>query len=713
MEAVIIILEISPRLQYLKTHENDFFSISFLYDNDIVKIDNLEKYINNQESLNIPISNSNFSKNQELHFYFIKNGSIIIGIGEIPLINSIKWFNLNILNKSDNLLNKKTITSPSNNNGSLKEIINTYNIKIKLSVEIKNHNCDNTNIINALQKSISIKGNADSNTNSICNTCTNSKTPKTIKNPTIHLLTNNKNSFKNPSLYYKKLETHNKKRSGNTTLFSAINKRLLRNRTEKKLIHHKEKRDKIFSFNDYYEMNYNNNNTEVYGSSLNITLKKNTLNLTNLKKDNYNLDKKRKQILKTIEKLNMDKSKNNSSKMLDFILPKNDDDNNNNNKNKANKKIKIKTKNLFMKQNNKRQKSVDEKNINSNSLRKIEEVIIDQNFKNKIKNDELIGITSNINSNISSLYSSKSIGFFNINNDENNIFEQNMVLDMSENDDDILLMDFNNKKKDLFNIYNLEYIINIKDNNILLEMYSFIQKIIKLYNDYQTDYKKLFFNFNKYKKLFELFKILLLNNIKKKNKLDYIKTSLSIKENKNVLINTGLKNYSDTRNIIIHNNDIPFLNNLLCCNNNDNPINNLNKIKYNKKKIEFIQIFLKICHGKEKYFNSLSKKCYNDIKKKYSDELIKNKDKHYNSLSKLIKISNNISNFHMNKSSTKNNFYSTENSATFPKSKYNSKKSSNTKKEGLIIEKNKVSTFSTKNISKNRKTNENIRYQKK
>jgi hypothetical protein len=717
MEAIIVILEISPRLQYLKSHENDYFSISFLYDNDIRTIDNLEQYINNQENLNITISN--YSKKNELHFYFIKNGSIIIGTGKIPLINSIKWYNLNMMNIGDNLLNSKTkknidiINSPSNNNGLLKEIINTYNIKIKLSVEIKNHNCENANIINALQKSISTKGNADSNTNSISNTCTNSKTPKNIKNPTISLLTNN-NNIKNQNQNYKKIELHNKKRFGNTTLFSVINKKLIRNKTEKKLIyhhnHHNDKREKMFSFNDYYDMNYNNN-TEVSGSSLNITHKKNNMNLTNLKKDNNNIDNKRKQILKSIDRINM--NKNNSSKMLDCVLPKNDCK-----RNKSNKKIKIKTKNLFMKQNDAKQRSIDEKNINSNSLRKIEEVIIDQNFKNKIKNDELIGITSSNTSNISSIYSSKNNFFFNTNIEENNLLEDNnTLLDMNNNYDDILLIDFNNKKKELFNKNYLEYISSVRDNIISLELRSFIHKIIQFSNDYQILYKKLFFNFNNYKYLYKYFKILLLYNIKKKNKLDYIKTSLLFKENKNVLISTGLKNYNNTRNNEILNNDIPLWNNLLC-NCTDNSNNYLNEVNYSKKKLEFIHIFLKVCHGKEKYFNSLSKRCYNDIKKKYSaesnDELIKSNEKNSNSPSKMLILSNdNTSTFHIQKSLTKNNGNFTEQSVNIPKSKYLGKKSSNSRKEGLFSEKNKVSSFYHKNISKNKKTFENTRYHKK
>ena len=105
-------------------------------------------------------------------------------------------------------------------------------------------------------------------------------------------------------------------------------------------------------------------------------------------------------------------------------------------------------------------------------------------------------------------------------------------------------------------------------------------------------------------------------------------------------------------------------------------------------------------------------------KKKYStesnDELIKSNEKNSNSPSKMLILSNdNTSTFHIQKSLTKNNGNFTEQSVNIPKSKYHGKKSSNSRKEGLFSEKNKVSSFYHKNISKNKKTFENTRYHKK
>ena len=705
MEAKINIIEMSPRLPYLKSDINDYFSLSFLYNNNIFKIDNLQNYINKEEMLNIPISNISENK---LHFYLIKNGGYIIGMGEIPLITGVKWFNLNVFNNI-NFENKnedkdKVPLSLSCNN---QEIINTYNIKFKFSVEIKNNNCDYNNKINVLQKSISIKGSADSNSNSISNTCTNSKTPKNIS---MNLLTNNNNP------YFKKIEIYSKKKAGNT-LFSSINNRFMRNQTEKKLKYCEGK--KIFNFNDYYERisNNNNNNTEVERSTL--TNKKNILNLTNLKKkDNINLYNKRKKTLTNIEQVNIDMS--NSTKILEFVLPKNDYLKKIKNKNKSNKNLKTKiyeiNKNHFHSQNGDKEKTkIDEKKINNNSFKKIEDVIIDQNFKNEIKNDELIGVTSNNSSIISSFYSTKNNIFYKkSNSDSSNIFQKNnLILDVFNKNEENLLLDFNNKKKELFNIYKLEHIRAIKDNNMFLEFDSFINKIINLQNEYQKIYKELYYDFNNYKKLIDLFQILLLYTTKKKNKLDYIKTSLLLKQNKNQLIKAGLKSFNITRKCTIHNNEIPFWKNLLCT--NTNPFSNVSQNNNNnQKKIELIQIFLRICAGKTKYFNSLSKKCYNDIKIKFLKEsntkIVKSFDKKYYSPGKSKQLSFNKSTLQI---TTKNNFYSTENNMKTPKNSIIPKKSYNFKKEEITIEKSKISSFYTKKTSKKKKTSENRGYQKK
>ena len=58
-------------------------------------------------------------------------------------------------------------------------------------------------------------------------------------------------------------------------------------------------------------------------------------------------------------------------------------------------------KNIFEKPSNKKEKpklredNLNERKNNSNSFMKIEDVIIDQEFKNEIKNDELLGLASN------------------------------------------------------------------------------------------------------------------------------------------------------------------------------------------------------------------------------------------------------------------------------------------------------------------------------
>ena len=91
MEAKITIIEISPRLPYLKTVVTDSFSISFLYDDNIIKIEDLESYLSKSEPPYISLPNISQSY---IYFYLLKNGKYIMGIGEIPLVNSVKWYNL-------------------------------------------------------------------------------------------------------------------------------------------------------------------------------------------------------------------------------------------------------------------------------------------------------------------------------------------------------------------------------------------------------------------------------------------------------------------------------------------------------------------------------------------------------------------------------------------------------------------------------------------
>lgn len=713
MEAKIKILEMSPRLPYLKHEITDIFSISFVYEDNIIKIEDLESYINKQKFINIIMPN-NFKN--KMNFYLIRNSTNIIGFGELPLANTVKWFNLTEYNNkkmNSNNVNLKIIedmnintlnkekdpsTFSSNNETKFQEIINSNNIKFKISIEIINYNDFNNSKTNMSQKSTSIKGSGDSNSNSISNTCSNPKTPKTLKN--INLLPKSNNILlKNNNTCFKKIDIYSKNKSNNSTLFSSINNKLLRNQTEKKLINKYEKKEKIFSFNDYYDIN--NNKTETEAISPSEASKKKLLNLTNIKKDNkkYNIFNKRKQIINTIEQFSNIDNRNDSSKLLNEInFPKNFISNKKV-KNKSSKKIKIKNnnlnKNFFEKQIYKNEKlKLSEENINNNSFKKIEDVIIDQNFKNKIKNDEFLGIMSNNSSIISSsFYSTKNKFYENINKNE----EKNFIYDYNKEIDDIVLINFNNKKNEVFNLYNYDNIKKIKKNSLFLEINSFIYKVIEFENHYQKNYKELYNIFINFKNYLELFKFLVLNYTKKKSKLEYIKSSFLLKKEKNNIIYTGFECFKDSNKNVIKNNEIPFWNELL---HNNLLANNI--IRNNRTKIELIKIFLEVCKKNQKYFNALSKKCYNDIKNKYlteqSKQLVKSFDKQYNSPSKNKKLTHNTSSSQIHKFSTKNNFYTmspnpNETNMKTPKGNTIFKKSGNFKKEGLIMEKNKISSF--------------------
>ena len=466
-----------------------------------------------------------------------------------------------------------------------------------------------------------------------------------------------------------------------------------------------KKKRKIFSFNDYYDVNFNNN-TDMGIENVSKKDKENILNFT-ICKNNYtqNIFNKRKKN-PTIEQFSNIDFNNSSHLLSDLTIHKSNYGTNKKCKYKSNKKLSIKNKNLFDKTVKKfpvsKPKLQEEKNLNNTSFKKIEDVIIDQNFKNEIKKDELLGFTSNNSSMISSFSSTK-----------NNYFYTNENLnDINNERDEILVIYFNDKKKEFFQKYNIDSIKLIQNNSLFLEYHSFIYKIMELGNDYQNKYKELYLNLIQYKNIIDLFQFLYLIILKKKNKLEYIKSSLLSKDNKNKLIKLGLASFNSSRQKIISDNEIPFWESIVSKNNIQN--NNINT--NNRKKNELIKIFLNICPKNEKYFNSLSKKCYNDIKFKYIKEqnnnLIKSYDIKYKSPSKTKKLNHNNSNLQIKNISTQNNFFSIspkniENNMKTPKNKYISKKSNN-------IVNNKISSFKNLNPTyKNKRTQKNFKFPKK
>ena len=714
MEVKIIFHEISPRLPYLKTNITDFFTISFLQNNSFVKIDDLENYLNKTEPIILPIMNIS---QKEIHFYLIKNGINIIGMGEIPLINATKWFDLKEFSANKKNSEEK-LSTISNNDDISQQIINSYNIKLKLSVNIiRNNNEDSNNNLNSLLNTISkeVIADSNSNSNSISNTCSNSKIPPINKSKDVLLTKKNNILLKSKNKKYKKIEMYKKNNSNNCTLFSSINNNLLRNQTEKKFtnITSSEKKTRIFSFNNYYD---NSNN---YKEKDNFPTEKssytNMLSLANNKKEtkdiNNDISIKRKKILKTIKKLSNISNITDSFKIKrQCTSPKNDILSYKKYSNNSKAKTIIRNidswkKNLFWTQNEKQEKEkekeniekkIKQENLNNNSFKKIEDVIIDQNFKNEIKNDEFLASTNNNNNSLISSFCSSTYNYFYETANEDN----HILFNSSDQIDDILVNEFNDKKNELLKEYTLNFIGSVKSDLLFSELQKFIYKIIELENEYQKRYKDLYNNSIKNKEYINLFKLLYLQTIKKKNKLNYVNTSSSLRDNKIELINPSFKLFNNSRINLISNSQIPFWNNLMFIENE----NNQTYIpKENGKKIMLVQIFLNICQKNNKYFNSLSKKCYNDIKSKYCKEkenkVIKTYYTRYCSPTKFNQINQNDSSLNMKKYSTKNYFYPSENMKN-SKNKIKSYKNSNFKKEGLVIEGYKTSSLFNKNVKK-------------
>ena len=325
MEVKVIFLELSPRLPYLKTNTTDFFTISFLQNNSFVKIEDLENYLNKKEPIIIPIMNIT---QKTIHFYLIKNGINIIGMGEIPLINTTKWFDIKEFTTNKKNREEKHSIISNNKSEISQQIINSYNIKFKISIDIvKNNNEKFNKNLSSLQNTITKDVITDSNSNSISNTCSNSKIPQINKSKDVLSTKNNNILLKNKNINYKKIEMYKKNNSNNCTLFSSINNKLLRNQTEKKLINiaNSEKKEKVFSFNDYYGINLKEKDN--FPSEKNSC--KNMLSLANNKKESKNINNdisiKRKKILKTIEKLSNISNTNDSFKLRrQCTSPKND-----------------------------------------------------------------------------------------------------------------------------------------------------------------------------------------------------------------------------------------------------------------------------------------------------------------------------------------------------------------------------------------------------
>ena len=163
MELNIKILDISPNIKILKIKPTDIISLSLIAENIVVKIDDIEKNILNKE--NILLILREYSQNEKIHFNLIRNEATIIGTGKITLVSGSKWYKIfDLINLTENNINynNKLLFNKNRNSDSL---INS-NIKIKLDTQI--------NIVNKSKNKL--KYNTKKLSNYSNNKCQSNKT---------------------------------------------------------------------------------------------------------------------------------------------------------------------------------------------------------------------------------------------------------------------------------------------------------------------------------------------------------------------------------------------------------------------------------------------------------------------------------------------------------------------------------------------------------
>ena len=614
----IEILDISPKAKHLKSNQAETISMLLKYEKNVSKYD-LEKVLKDQQKINLLINPNNSVK-----LILMRNNSRIIGLTDFYPSYGTRWLsikgNKNIQNTEDNL----AISC---------ENIKTDNLIDKNNPE--NYNTIKNNNIIDISTSFA-KGSNTKSSISIPDPFINSNIRIKIK---ISMKINTKIKSKiNKNIYSKSPATLTRGRSN-----IIINPSDKNNTTNK---HHKNNNASMKNIKE--KMNMESllrikKNLKSTNSSSSIKL---SLNQIINENDKISLNAK-DTILNSNEK-NKSKSKNKKAKDNEMYL---------------NEQQKQKTQNNFyvrkpiMSLENEKNENNKNNNYYNNTItietnnKKIEDLIIDNNFKNKLKLDEIINpssfilgntqtisvydknndnsmIKSNQDNNLIKKEISKSISSFNninVLNDENmNNNNCSMISSDIKNssnytissEENEFMNNFETLKNDVIIYYTKEYLKSINDDMLLLEVILIIEKTLQLKFECQKQYKTLFNKFKKYKNKMMITKKKSINIIKKNNKLKLIKANLDFKKNSINLFISGNKQYLASEKQLLDNKDDDIWNNLL-----KNKISNDKEIT---SKDKIIKIFIDICEKNVNSLNSLTKRYYIDLKKKNES---KNKNK--------------------------------------------------------------------------------------
>ena len=677
MEAKFRIIEIYPKLQAIKNNPKDIISISFISNDYTKKIGNIEQSIAKNEKNVIYLKSQNTKK--ELIKCILSRNNNIICSGELNLEQGTNWYKLDEI--KNNKMSKESLITSSTSNDNFPNINSNINlnlikggssnlsdkdnsnsikngsltkteiIKIKLMVYyIKTKNTNNNTISEQNESSVRIRDTSfEKGKNNFENSIYDMDTTKLNKKIKL-MTTDKKNAIKKNLLF----GNQTKKMSKNKILFKITNKSSLA---------------PIASGDNITE----NNDKEI----------SNTLN---------NMSFKRPSKKKFIKDANNHKPINENMKMrtsFNFYKRKNNPENNN--YLIDNKLIKKKSSNKINHQ-------------KLNSCENFEDTILDQKFKNDLKNDENLRanlFTNNSFNSINKKSEEKNTDLFEVkdNNNYNENINNNYVEENNYSKDN-----YERLKIDFHLLYSEENIKNINNEDSFLEMQLMGEKLLKLQHFHQIEYNQIFNEIIKSKKYILNNQNLYIQLTKKMNKLQVKRLQNSLINDES--FNEPISNFINVRRKIIKNSEFSIWEKLMLDSTKTSIKNNI--------KNKMINIFLNICSKNETKLNKLSFKFYNEIKEKQnqnksSDKKSANKKKNnYKSLeeNKTISIDTKINPHNFNNLSINKTSKNSQNNTSFmPSSK--SKISAITKK--IINIKSNYSNLvnETTNHSHNYNTNKN------
>ena len=669
METKIRIIEVSPKLIIFKNNPKDIISISFVSDNYNIKIEDIEKAISNNDLIILNLKESKDLKNkniiQPIKISLILNNKNIIGTGEIIPIEGINWYQLDKINNNntskESLITSSTSNSNIKNNNNLvvgRRVHNISDSQNILDTELSKYNTNQLNTSTAITKikikfliNISNKKKAlftkISNINDHKNNrrskefCENySKFDEIIFDSKKDII--NAHDFNITESDISKL--NNKNIITITSTKKNMNKKMLASGISKKF----SKKKVIF--------NSNQNITSVTGNNMSGEGLTNSKIVSNTINNSKVLSPKKKiQNSKNIKFLNGDLRMKTSMGFKKI-------------KNFESKEVISEKEEIHIK---------SEKRRKMNSCDNIEDAIIDQTFKNNLKNDEILkanfsrnnsfnNLTNNTNNNSlrvtknrQSTYNNNGnylfrsarskikgqhdrIGYSHIisqNNDQSNPlyinlkslhsnyrYEKNCGEKNLEENIELTNADenFERLKNDFLLLYSNCNMNKISNDVLFLELQLMIEKILAIQERHQKEYIELFNDIIKNKKLFDNYEkeYILLN--KKINKLHIKKMNNDIIDQKRELYHKNINNFIQKRKKIMDKEENIIWQKILEKANESQVITN------NKNKM--INIFLTICEKKENTLNKLSFKYYKDTKNKYFQNDTKNIIKKTNKL---------------------------------------------------------------------------------